>query len=123
MIRAKDVWEDQENIRETRLSAMKAVIPQIVMNIKRQYVHNPKSPYIMFEVPSFVFGFPIYTMEEATEYLSTQLISAGYWVWIVDTKYLLISWLKPVKTRDGGKPILTTNYRPMVYDPTLLPKL
>ena len=34
-----------------------------------------------------------------------------------EEKYLLISWLKPVKSRDLGKPILTTNYRPQAYNP------
>jgi len=32
----------------------------------------------------------------------------------------MISWIKPVKSRDLGKPILTTNYRPQVYDDTFM---
>jgi hypothetical protein len=36
---------------------------------------------------------------------------------MIENNSLFISWLKPVKTRDLGKPILTTNYRPQVYDP------
>jgi hypothetical protein len=36
----------------------------------------------------------------------------------VENKYLLISWMKPVKTKDIGKPMLATNYRPQVYDPS-----
>jgi len=47
-----------------------------------------------------------------------EYVAAGYWVWIVENKYLLISWIKPVKTRDMGIPILATNYRPQVYDPS-----
>jgi hypothetical protein len=56
-------------------------------------------------------------MKEAIEHLMTEFSKAGYWVWVVENNNLFISWLKPVKTRDLGKPILTTNYRPQVYDP------
>jgi hypothetical protein len=49
-----------------------------------------------------------------------ELLKNGFWVWHVEEKYLLISWLKPVKTKDIGKQMLTTNYRPQVYDPSFL---
>jgi len=58
----------------------------------------------------------LYALSEALEFLVKEYFAAGYWVWVVDQKYLLISWIKPVKTKDLGKPILATNYRPMVYD-------
>ena len=60
------------------------------------------------------------TLKEAIEFLYREFSTAGYWVWVVEAKYLVISWLKPVKTRDLGKPILATNYRPMAYDPSSL---
>jgi hypothetical protein len=59
-------------------------------------------------------------MQEAIEFLVKEYSVAGYWIWVVDQKYLLISWIKPIKTRDLGKPMLATNYRPQVYDPSTI---
>ncbi len=120
MLRARDVWDEQEDRKNNRMAAMGPVIAQIQAKIRQQAIHNSNAPYILYEVPTYVFGYPLFSLKEAIEFLTTEFARAGYWVWVVDTKYLFISWLKPVKTRDLGKPILATNYRPLVYDPSTL---
>jgi hypothetical protein len=120
MLRANEVLSEQEDRKNARMSAMRPVLVQIEYKIRQQAIHSADSPYILFEVPTFVFGYPLYTLKEAIEFLMHELFRAGYWVWNVDEKYLLISWIKPVKTRDLGKPITVTNYRPSIYDPTFL---
>lgn len=119
-MRARDVWDEQEDRKANRMAAMTPVIAQIEAKIRQQAIHNSNAPYILYEVPSFVFGYPLYSLKEAKEFLVTEFARAGYWVWVVDEKYLFISWIKPVKTKDLGKPILVTNYRPMPYDPATL---
>jgi hypothetical protein len=118
MLKAREVWNQQESRRLNRMAAMSPVMTQIQAKIKQQAIHNTKAPYIVYEVPSFVFGYPLYHLSEAIEFLMKEYVAAGYWVWLVESKYLLISWIKPVKTRDMGIPILATNYRPQVYDPS-----
>lgn len=120
MLKAREVWNEQEGRRLNRMAAMMPVMTQIQAKIKQQAVHNTNAPYIIYEVPTFVFGYPLYKLSEALEFLVKEYMSAGYWVWIVESKYLLISWIKPVKTRELGKPILATNYRPQVYDPSAI---
>jgi len=120
MLKAREVWNEQEGRRLNRMAAMMPVMTQIQAKIKQQAVHNTNAPYIIYEVPSFVFGYPLYKMSEAMEFLIKEYMVAGYWVWIVENKYLLISWIKPIKTRELGKPILATNYRPQVYDPSAI---
>ena len=102
------------------MAAMNPVIEQIQAKIKQQAIHNTNAPYILYEVPTYVFGYPLFSLKEAVQFLVSEFGHAGYWVWVVDEKYLFISWLKPVKTRDVGRPILATNYRPQVYDPATL---
>ena len=102
------------------MAAMSPVMTQIQAKIRQQAIHNTNAPYITYEVPSFVFGYPLYQVSEAIEFLVKEYSSAGYWVWVVENKYLLISWIKPVKTRDVGRPMLATNYRPQVYDPSAI---
>jgi hypothetical protein len=123
MLRARDVWDEQEERRLNRMAAMVPIITQIQAKIRQQSAHNSNAPYIVYEVPGFVFGYPLFTLKEAVDFLVGEFSKAGYWVWVVETKYLLLSWLKPVKTKDIGKPILATNYRPQVYDPTSIPFL
>jgi hypothetical protein len=117
MLRARDVWDEQEERKANRMAAMNPVIEQIQAKIKQQAIHNSNAPYILYEVPTFVFGYPLYSLKEALDFLVTEFAKAGYWIWVVDTKFLFISWIKPVKTKDLGKPILATNYRPMAYSP------
>ena len=102
------------------MAAMTPVIAQIQAKIRQQAIHQPNAPYIIYDVPTYVFGYPLFALKDAFEFLVREFTKAGYWVWIVENKHLFISWMKPVKTRDGGRPILTTNYRPQVYDPTTL---
>jgi len=117
MLKANDIWNEQEQRRSNRVAAMGPVIEQIQAKIRQQAIHNTNAPYILYEVPTYVFGYPLFSLKEAIQYLVSEFGRAGYWVWVVDEKYLFISWLKPVKTRDLGRPILATNYRPMPYDP------
>ncbi len=120
-MRANEVQVEQDVRRTARMSAMRPILTQIERKIRQQASHGTNTPYILFDVPSFVFGYPLYTMKEAMEYLIQELSRAGYWVWNVEDRYLFISWLKPVKSKELGKPILTTNYRPMPYSASVLP--
>lgn len=121
MLKARDVWDEQEDRREKRMRAMRPVLSQLYGQIRKQATHSPNAPYIVFEIPAYVFGYPLFQMSEAREYIMNTLSQGGYMVWVIDDKYLLISWLKTV----GGKlsqhrPPLLTNYRPQVYDPSTL---
>jgi hypothetical protein len=118
MLKARDVIQEQENQRERRMSAMRPVLAQIYSQIKKQAIHSPDAPYLVFEVPKFVFGYPLFKLTEAREYLLTTLTESGFNVWPVNNDYLLISWSKQQMNR--GRPSLLTNYRPQVYDPVAL---
>ena len=118
MLKARDVIQEQENQRERRMSAMRPVLSQIYAQIKKQAIHSTDVPYTIFEVPKFVFGYPLFKIAEAREYLINVLSESGFAVWPVNNDYLLISWTKQQMHR--GRPSLLTNYRPQVYDPVAL---
>jgi hypothetical protein len=117
MLKASDVLQEQQERRNNRMAAMNPIISQIQAKIRQQSIHNTNAPYIVYSVPTYVFGYPLFSLKEALESLVSEFSKAGYWIWVVDTNCLFISWIKPTKSRDLGKPILTTNYRPQVYDP------
>ena len=118
MLKARDVWQEPENQRERRMSAMRPVLAQIYAQIKKQAIHASDAPYTVFEIPKFVFGYPLFKLSEAREYLIGVLSESGFNVWPVNNDYLLISWSKQQMNR--GRPSLLTNYRPMPYDPLTL---
>lgn len=120
MLRAREVWEEQEARKEQRMAAMRPVLAQLYAKIRKQAIHSPSAPYVVFEIPSYVFGYPLFQLSEAREYLFTTLQSSGYLVWVIDEKYLLISWVKTTGKTANYRPPLTTNYRPQVYDPVAL---
>jgi hypothetical protein len=118
MLKARDVIQEQENQRERRMSAMRPVLAQIYAQIKKQAIHASDAPYIVFEIPKFVFGYPLFKLAEAREYLLETLTQSGFSVWPVNNEYLLIMWAKQQMNR--GRPSLLTQYRPMPYDPVML---
>lgn len=97
---------------------MRPVLAQIYAQIKKQAIHSVDAPYTVFEIPKFVFGYPLFKVTEAREYLVNVLSESGFNVWPVNEMYLLISWSKQQMNR--GRPSLLTNYRPMAYDPVML---
>jgi len=117
MLKARDVWEEQEARREQRMAAMRPVLSQLYARIRKQAIHDPKAPYIVFEIPTYVWGYPLFNMTEARDYLMKTLETSGYLVWVVDQKFLFISWMKiPGGKTASYRPPLLTNYRPMPYD-------
>jgi hypothetical protein len=119
MLKARQVWDEQEARKEQRMAAMRPVLAQLHAQIRRQAIHAPTAPYVIFEIPAYVFGYPIYQLSEARDYLLHTLGQSGFLAWVVDEKYLLVSWVKTQSGRSGNyRPPLITNYRPQVYDPT-----
>lgn len=121
MLKARDVWDEQEARKEQRMAAMRPVLAQLYANVRRQAIHSPDAPYVVFEIPAYVFGYPLFKLTEAREYLLNTLRTTGYLVWVVDEKYLMVSWMKTTPGKTGTyRPPLMTNYRPQAYGPTAL---
>jgi len=121
MLKAREVLEEQDNRRERRMAAMRPVLAQLYAQIRKQAIHAPNAPYVVFEIPAYVFGYPIFQLPEARDYLLQTLQSSGFLVWVVNEKYLLVSWLKQQGSKTPQhRPPIVTNYRPMPYDMTTL---
>lgn len=121
MLKAREVWDEQESRKEQRMAAMRPVLAQLYAKIRKQAIHAPNAPYVVFEIPTYVFGYPLFQLSEARDYLTNTLTTSGFLVWTVDQKYLLVSWVKtPTSKANAYRPPLLTNYRPQVYDPVTL---
>jgi hypothetical protein len=123
MLPANTLWKKDEEKKTQRLAATRVILAQVFTKIKTHVTQTVDSPYIVYQVPSFVFGYPLYNLSEAVQYVKETLEEQGYQVWVVhpgDT--LFISWIKPQK-QQSGRQIATSrqpSYRPFVYDPASL---
>lgn len=62
MQRARDVWDQQEQRKSNRMAAMNPVIETIQSKIRQQAIHNSNAPYILYEIPTYVFGYPLFSL-------------------------------------------------------------
>jgi hypothetical protein len=120
MLPANTLWKKDEEKKTYRLAATRVILAQVFAKIKTHVIQTVDSPYIVYQVPSFVFGYPLYSLPEAILYVKETLEEQGYQVWVVhpgDT--LFISWMKPQKSGGGRQrvaPSHEASYRPFVYD-------
>lgn len=121
MLQAKELWKQEDERKAYRMRAMRPVLAGLFQSIKTHAQQNPESPYYAFDVPSFVFGYPLYNHEEAILYVKETLEEQGFQVWRVPTSVLMISWMKPAPKRQTSSVVppaqkTGADYRPFVYD-------
>jgi len=119
MLQAKELWKAEEERKAYRMRAMRPVLANLFQSIKLHAQQNPESPYMAFDVPSFVFGYPLYDHAEAVRYVQETLEENGYQVWLAPPSILVISWMKPAKPAAKtaqAPPKPGPDYRPFVYD-------
>jgi uncharacterized protein YcgL (UPF0745 family) len=115
MLRARDLWKQTEDQRSASMQAMRPVLATLFAQVKTHAGTNPAAPYMTFDVPSFVFGYPLYKHSEAIDYVKETLEEQGFTVWVAYNGTLLISWMRAGKVRQTPK-APTNDYRPFVYD-------
>ena len=115
MLRARDLWKQTEDQRSASMQAMRPVLATLFAQVKTHAGTNPAAPYMTFDVPSFVFGYPLYNHREAIDYIKETLEEQGFTVWVAYTGTLMISWMKCGKVRQVSK-APSSDYRPFVYD-------
>lgn len=120
MLQAKELWRAEEERKAYRMRAMRPVLANAFNTIKTHAQQNPGSPYCAFEVPAFVFGYPLYDHAEAIQYVKETIEEQGFQVWnCTPPSVLLISWMKPAPKSGVSKitpPKSGPDYRPFVYD-------
>jgi len=118
MIRATDLWKHEQQRKTINMQAMKPVLSNLFSQIKTHAATNHDAPYLAFEVPSFVFGYPLFDHREAIQYVSETLQEQGFQVWNVGPATLLICWIQPPAGQRTVRapPRSGPGYRPFVYD-------
>lgn len=121
MLKANDLWKQTEQQHIVKMNAMKPVLANLFAQLKTHASCHPDSPVFAFDVPSFVFGYPLFDHKQAIQYCKETLEERGFQVWTTNST-LVISWIKPVKQSSKGfvPPTTGPSYRPFVYDDSAL---
>lgn len=116
MLKAQDLWKQVEQQKTIKMNAMKPVLTNLFAQLKTHAGLHPDSPVFAFDVPSFVFGYPLYDHKEAIQFCRETLEERGFQVW-VSGSVLVISWIKSEKQKTLGN---IASYRPFAYDPSAM---
>ena len=121
MLKAGDLWKQVEQQNTIKMNAMKPVLANLFAQLKTHATTHPESPVFAFDVPSFVFGYPLFDHKHAIQYCKETLEERGFQVWITNST-LVISWIKPTKhtSKTFVPPSVAPSYRPFVYDDSAL---
>ena len=131
----------QNVINDKQLKRLKKY-DEVLQKCHRRITYNSKldRAYCFFQIPEFIFGMPLYDIQELREYVINSLTNNGFKILYIDPNWLFIHWdIKGAKVliTNGAKdnnrkklPDATKNYRKIdtykpsgllgshVYDPT-----
>lgn len=90
MLSAHDLKERDRIKREARKEIFKTILTRICNKIDLAYTLRRTESIV--EVPEFIFGFPAYNHEFATEYTSRQLRRLGYRTSVLGPGKIHVAW-------------------------------
>lgn len=90
MVKAKDLIKQQKERDEKK----KIIFKKIFEKIEKKIVLASSSNFYecKYEVPEFLLGMPIYSIEDCKKYLKVKLKENGFKVNNLNDNILLISW-------------------------------
>ena len=90
MIRASDLRNQDRERRAIKKETFKQILESFMRKIKTASELGDK--FVFLTVPPVVFGYPLYTVNEARVYLGRQLHLLGYIVREVSENELCVTW-------------------------------
>jgi len=88
------VLKDAINLQKrqiTRLNNLKNIILNKLAEKINNLSKNGQLKFI-YNVPSYIFGFPRYNLEDITPFILQKLIKEGYCAFKIDSSRIFISW-------------------------------
>lgn len=91
-VKASDLIKSFEKKQDRKKISFDVILNRCETFIKRHVmVHNLNC---FFEIPEFVIGYPLYSLEECVRYIYEKLIHNGFYVKYYFPNILYISWNK-----------------------------
>jgi hypothetical protein len=102
---------EEKNVKQTvKHNIYSIVLQKCVEKILYTNRHTDKT-FVIFEVPMFLIGYPLYDKHSCIVYLMNQLSNNGYIVEFIEPCYIHIDWGSQTKSKPQKqyKPSVTSN--------------
>ena len=91
MINIEKLRKDAEEKKKFRKKCYKKILEMCLCKI--EIVAKTETTNTWYEIPSFVFGYPSYKIEEASRYVMKKLEENGFKVFFLKPNIIFINWL------------------------------
>jgi hypothetical protein len=123
---AREIRRSQESRQKDRSTTYQSFLTQIARRIeetskgsRRRGSSNPDN-WVIYTVPDFVPGKPIFDMNECVSWLTSELTKNGYIVRLLKRNVLMIEWDMPAASSGASASAAASGYRPVgAYRPTV----
>jgi hypothetical protein len=95
MVKAEDLRKDQNERNDKKKKTFKKIYKKIEQKIS--VANSINDYYILYEVPEFILGIPLYSLNEAVVYIKHKLKKNGFKVEYYHPNKLLIEWFPQKK--------------------------
>jgi len=90
MVKAEDLRKDQNERNAKKKKTFKKIYNKIEQKIS--IANSINNFYILYEIPEFILGIPLYSITEALSYIKHKLKKNGFKVEYYQPNKLLIEW-------------------------------
>jgi hypothetical protein len=90
MLTLNDIVNNKKKRDERKMEAFQLILKEICSKIKKADEVN--NLYCIYDVPEFLVGYSIYSINEIVGYLLQELSKRGFQVQYIFPKILIISW-------------------------------
>ena len=111
MINMDELLEDKQRVLERKTKTCEEIWKKCHHRIKNVSKQNPLSCYCLYIIPKYIYGIPLYNLQECVKYLFEKLTENGFKVYYTHPNLLIISWLH-LKEK---KTIISTNIQNKEY--------
>ena len=93
MINMDELIEDKQRILDRKTKICEEILKKCHHRIKNVSKQNPLIGYCLYIIPKFIYGIPLYNLQECVKYLFEKLTENGFKVYYTHPNLLIISWL------------------------------
>lgn len=93
MINISEIHQIEKKRKEIKKQIYKKIYDELCRKIRNSVSIGHKQ--IILNVPRYLFGYPTYDLQKATEYMKRQFEHSGFTVHIVGPGEIYVSWKKP----------------------------
>ena len=93
MINMEELIEDKQKVLNRKTKIYEEILKKCHHRIKNVSKQNPLMCYCLYIIPKFIYGIPLYNLQECVKYLFEKLTDNGFKVYYTHPNLLIISWI------------------------------